>query len=130
MKILIVDDDPTFRTLLRKILQGYNLYNYDIAVDGQNALDCFKERLETSEPYDLIFLDITMPKMGGLQAYGQVRELCPRLPVILSSGYTVKEAEHQIISDGQAWFLQKPYTPSDLIEVVEQTLAVESETNS
>ena len=75
MKILIVDDDPTFRTLLQKLLQRLQLTDFDVAVDGQNGIECFSERLASPAPYDLIFLDVNMPNKDGIETLKEIRAM-------------------------------------------------------
>jgi CheY-like chemotaxis protein len=75
MKILVVDDDPTFRTLLQKLLNRLRLHDYDIAVDGQNAIDSFKELLSAGVSYSLIFLDVKMPRKDGIDTLKEIRTI-------------------------------------------------------
>lgn len=75
MKILIVDDDPTFRTLLQKLLNRLRLHDFDIAVDGQDAIDFFKEQLSAGTLYALIFLDVKMPKKNGIDTLKEIRAI-------------------------------------------------------
>jgi len=71
MKILIVEDDFISRKLLKEILKSYG--QCDIAVDGEEALTAFSMALEENSPYDLICMDIMMPKMDGQEALKRIR---------------------------------------------------------
>jgi two-component system chemotaxis response regulator CheY len=71
MKILIVDDEFASQMLLKTILEPYG--QCDIAVDGIEALRAFNS--STDEPYDLILLDIMLPKMDGHQVLKKIREI-------------------------------------------------------
>lgn len=73
MKTLIVEDDFTSRRLLQKILSPYG--SCDIAVDGQEAMEAFRLALEENQPYDLICLDIMMPKMDGQEVLREIRKI-------------------------------------------------------
>jgi two-component system, chemotaxis family, chemotaxis protein CheY len=73
LKILIVEDDFTNRLLLQGLLKGYG--QYDIAVNGKEAVESVRLALEAGEPYDLICLDIMMPEMDGQQALREIRAL-------------------------------------------------------
>jgi two-component system chemotaxis response regulator CheY len=72
MRVLIVEDNFTDRKILQKILSEYG--ECDIAVDGQEAIDAFKTSWMKCRPYDLICMDIMMPKVNGLQALKMIRE--------------------------------------------------------
>jgi two-component system chemotaxis response regulator CheY len=73
MKILIVEDDFTCRTILQRLLSPYG--TCDIAVDGSEAVNAFKTALEENEPYNLICLDIMMPIMDGRKALKEIRRI-------------------------------------------------------
>lgn len=71
MKILIVEDDYSSRTIIKEILGPYG--DCDIAVNGEEAVFSFKKAQEKGAQYDLICLDIMMPKMDGLEALKLIR---------------------------------------------------------
>jgi two-component system chemotaxis response regulator CheY len=71
MKTLIVEDDFTSRLLLQEFLKGYGPAH--IAVNGREAVEAVRLALESSEPYNLICLDIMMPEMDGQQALKEIR---------------------------------------------------------
>ncbi len=71
MRILIVEDDFTSRKLLQKFLSPYG--ECDIAVDGEEAIEAYKLSWLKNEPYDLICMDIMMPKVDGQQALREIR---------------------------------------------------------
>ena len=71
MKMLVVDDDFTCRTLLSEILKSYG--SADIAVNGKEAVEAVKAAMAASEPYELICLDVMMPIMDGQEALAEIR---------------------------------------------------------
>ena len=71
MRILIVEDDMTSRLLLRKMLEAYG--TCDVAVNGKEAVEAFRQGLESAEPYALVCLDIMMPEMDGQAALRAIR---------------------------------------------------------
>jgi two-component system, chemotaxis family, chemotaxis protein CheY len=73
MKTLIVEDDVASRLTLRHLLKGYGAVH--LAVNGGEAVEAVRAALEVREPFDLICLDIMMPKMDGQQALKQIRSL-------------------------------------------------------
>lgn len=73
MRVLIVEDDFTSRKLLQKILSPYG--DTDIAVNGQEAVEAFKDALDEGKPYDLVCMDIMMPEMDGQEALRKIREI-------------------------------------------------------
>ena len=73
MRTLIVEDDFTNRLVLQQLLKSYGPCH--IAVDGQEAVEAVGLSLKTNEPYDLICLDIMMPKLDGHEALKHIRAL-------------------------------------------------------
>ena len=71
MKILVAEDDFISRTVLQEILAPYGTCH--LAVDGQEAMDAYEGALAAGEPYDLICLDIMMPKLDGQEVLQQIR---------------------------------------------------------
>ncbi|MBN2509159.1 MAG: response regulator [Spirochaetales bacterium] len=73
MKILVVEDDFASRKLLRKYLTEFG--EVDVATDGRDAVQAMKVSLEEQAPYDVIFLDIMLPKMSGQDVLKEIRLL-------------------------------------------------------
>jgi len=73
MKYLIVEDDFAARRLLQRYLSGYG--ECDVAVDGNEAVEAFRQAQDENEPYDLICLDIMMPAMDGRDALKAIRQI-------------------------------------------------------
>ena len=73
MKLLVVEDDFGSRRMMQKLLEPYG--NVDLVVDGEEAVEAFKMAWEESAPYDIVFMDIMMPKMDGHDALKRLREL-------------------------------------------------------
>ena len=73
MRILVAEDDRLSRVFLKKFLVRYG--ECDVAVDGIEALDCFMDAVKQKKPYDLICLDIMMPRVDGLKVLKAIRVL-------------------------------------------------------
>lgn len=79
MKCLIVEDDFISRQVLKELLSSFG--DCDIAVNGQEGIDSFWLAHESKRPYDLIFMDIMMPIIDGLEALQVIRSLEKRMEI-------------------------------------------------
>ena len=73
MKILIVEDDFVTRKILKNFLKEYG--EVDIAVDGEEAIEAFSIAMKNNENYDVVFLDILMPKLDGQEVLKSIRKI-------------------------------------------------------
>ncbi|MCE1225784.1 MAG: response regulator [Geobacteraceae bacterium] len=122
MKCLIVEDDFISRRILRELLGAY--FDCEIAVDGEEAVTAFRMAHEAKTPYDLICMDIMMPKMDGREALRLIRklekelEIPPNLEVkvvmttALDDPKTVFDSFYQ---DGATAYLVKPISKQKLV---------------
>jgi DNA-binding response OmpR family regulator len=85
MKILVVDDDPSIRTLYKEELEDEG-YEVVVASSGDEAIRLFQD-----EKPDIVTLDILMPDMDGIQVLRKMKEINPRLPIIMSTAYDYRD---------------------------------------
>jgi two-component system chemotaxis response regulator CheY len=79
MKCLITEDDFISRRILRELLSPH--FDIEIAVDGEESVTAFRMAHEAKQPFDLICMDIMMPKMDGREALRQIRRMEKELEV-------------------------------------------------
>lgn len=101
-KILIVDDDKGIRNTLRDILE-LEKYQVDDSPDGLDAIVKLKQN-----DYDVIIMDIKMPKMDGMEALERIQLLKPDVPVIMISGHGNIDTAVDSVKNGAFDFIQKP----------------------
>src|SRR5437879_4037391 len=115
-KILVVDDEPGIRDLLRQELtaQGHAV---DTAADGREAL----QTLQTKN-YQVALCDINMPKLAGLETLEEIRKLYPDVEVIMMTGYATIESAVEAMKKGAYDFVQKPFNLSEVLALVEKSI--------
>ncbi len=116
--VLMVDDDDTIRDIVKQALSiaGYSVLN---AADGQEGVDVFMAHVNE---IDLVILDMTMPKLNGLEVYELIHMENPEIKTIISSGYSVDELAVPISKNKNIHFLQKPFTVTELLELISRIL--------
>ena len=116
---LLVDDEETVRTIGKLMLEEMG-FSVALAVDGRDGVEKFRER---RDEIVLVLLDMTMPGMGGEEAFREIRRIDADAAVILSSGYNEQEVTSRFAGKGLAGFIQKPYQYQALLEKVRAALA-------
>lgn len=116
--VLIVDDEPMARTLLRLMLVRAG-FNVSEAEDGFDAL----EKVQTSQP-DIILLDVMMPGMDGFSVCEELRQRkeTATLPIIMLSAKTDLDSINKGLRVGATKYLTKPISPEDLTRHVKDVL--------
>jgi two-component system sensor histidine kinase/response regulator len=114
-KILVVDDDPSVRGLVRDVLE---VEGYDVALaeDGFAAL----RRIDATRP-DCVVLDVMMPGMDGHAVLSRIRSSDggANLPVVMLTAASDDEQAWQAWSGGVDYFLAKPFDPSELLRYLD-----------
>ena len=111
--ILLVEDEPAVQAAAAKALerQGYTILS---ASDGVEGLAAYRAH---SESIDLVITDLVMPNMGGRELCAALREADPRLPILVTSGYSGQEAPHGGV-DRSIEFLLKPWDLDTLLSTM------------
>ncbi|MDJ0521306.1 MAG: PAS domain-containing protein [Planctomycetota bacterium] len=122
LRVLVADDDEMVLQVSTLMLESAG-FEVVVACDGQEAVELFREQ---ADEIDLVLLDMTMPRLSGEEAFRELREISPDVPVVLSSGYTEQEARGRLEGDGVAGFVQKPYRAVDLMGEIQNALQLSS----
>ncbi len=116
--VLVADDEEMVRSVARLTLEGAG-FTVLLAVDGVEAVEMFRKHCDE---LSVVLLDMTMPRMGGDEAFRQIRRIRADARVVLASGFHHQDAVDRFDGQRPAAFLQKPFQPQDLIDRVRQVL--------
>lgn len=120
VNILIADDDEVVRASLEAILKKGGGYRTDFAFDGEEALRKVKENL-----YNLVLLDIAMPKMDGYKVLREIRNIYPELPVVFVTGKgTPQQTLESMAKLNLNGYIEKPFTPEKVLDSVARILGI------
>jgi PAS domain S-box-containing protein len=117
--ILIADDDEMVLEISRKLLESLGCHVLE-AAHGQKAVEVARK---SSEPIDLVLLDLRMPVMSGVEAFRPLAQARPQARIVLCSGFDLDENARSLLSSGASAFLQKPYKLEDMQKILQQALA-------
>ena len=113
--ILIVDDDLSIISIFEFILQqaGYQVL---VAERGAACLDI----INSATPIDLIFLDIKIPDMSGIEIYKEIKKVRPYSLVIMMTGYTANELLKEAFELGAYGVIFKPFDMEEVLSLIEK----------
>ena len=118
-RILLVEDEEIVSSFVARTLRmnGYDVMN---APGAEEALKIFER--EKGE-FNLVFTDVVLPDMSGIQLVERLHEIKPGLPVLVTSGYTNKKSQWPVIQERGYRFLEKPYDLPDMLNAVRDEIA-------
>jgi len=117
LRILVVDDNEEFCQNLADIMEMKG-HRVATAQDGFKAIDLVKR-----DSFDLVLMDVKMPVMNGLETFKKIKEIAPRLPVVMVTAYQVEELIRDALRAGAFGCLNKPLDFHKLSEIIEDVRA-------
>lgn len=124
LTILIVDDSRLVRTVINKSLELADVPTEQVfqAANGVEALGILQEN-----PIDLVFADIHMPVMDGVEMIDRIKAdpQLQNIPIVIISSDSSKARANYLLSKGINAFIHKPFTPESIREIVDQVIGID-----
>ena len=117
MRILIAEDDQTLGKFVREALEAEH-YSVDVRIDGEQA-----RAAATENEYDVVILDLNLPRLDGVNVLRQIRINRPSVPVLVLTQRNKVEDRVQCLDMGADDYIRKPFTPDQVKEHVLPVLA-------
>ena len=116
-RILLVEDHVINQIATRKVLTSWSdLLTVDIAADGEEAVEKFQ-----NHSYDLVLMDLQMPKMDGLEATLKIRAQS-KVPIVALTANSSRQEEEKCLGIGMNAYLVKPFKPEELYSKISKFL--------
>ena len=115
--ILIIDDEPNLRRSLALILQREG-YSVTTAGNAKEAHQCLE-----AGPFDLVFLDLKMPEVSGLDLLPDISELYPNMPVLILTAHATLDSAIEAVRKGARDYLLKPIEPDLILARIKDVLS-------
>ena len=115
-QILVIDDEPVIRDLLYDVLTRKG-YRVDTAEDGSRGLEKAK-----TKKYDVVFTDIRMPGMNGVEVYKRLKVISPESQVIVMTGYGLEQMIQEALHLGAFADIKKPFDLKLIYNLVEKAV--------
>ena len=116
LQLLVIDDDPLVHALLEASLQQQHPMIHS-ALDGEEGLDVLGVM-----QIDVIFLDLSMPGMGGPQTLRFIREMKGNIPVVIVTSYPESKLMEEAMRYGPFVLLSKPFSPEQVVDCLDNLL--------
>lgn len=116
--ILLIEDNEMMRGLVELILteSGYKVLP---AADGVEAVDAYRK---FGNDIELVISDLEMPRLNGLDAFRQMKEINPNIKTIFASGYLDTAIKNQLQHEGARYFIHKPYSQDEILDAIRLAL--------
>lgn len=115
-RALVIDDEQIILDSVKKILSKED-FEVDVSLKSPEGLD-----LSLKREYDIVLTDIRMPVIGGMRILRDIRRAKPALPVVIITGYATVSSAVQAMKLGASDYIEKPFTPEELVKRVNQAL--------
>lgn len=126
ISILIADDDATVMSVCKAMLETMN-HRAKGCADGVEAVEYYKSHWKE---IDIVILDMKMPRMGGRQAYKEMKKINPNIIALISTGYSIDDDAQNILNDGVNGFIQKPFRRAKLSEKIDALYKLRKDSNT
>ncbi|KAH8901013.1 hypothetical protein GQ53DRAFT_740176 [Thozetella sp. PMI_491] len=132
LRVLVADDNSTNIEVVSRLLKLEDIYDVTIAKDGQEAFDLVKANMENNQRFDVIFMDIQMPNLDGLQSTRLIRKMGYSAPIVALTAFSEESNVKECMESGMDEFLSKPIRRPALKQVLKKfaTIPEEPETVS
>lgn len=127
LRVLVADDNSTNIEVVSRMLKLEDVYDVTIAKDGQEAYDLVKATMERNEAFDVIFMDVQMPNLDGLQSTRLIREMGYTSPIVALTAFSEESNVKECIDSGMDEFLAKPIRRPALKQVLKKFATIPEE---
>jgi len=115
-RILIVDDNKDFADVFCDILKSNN-YKAESCYGGKQAIEMVQ-----NNTFDIMFLDIRMPDMNGIETLKEIKKIRPETTVIMMTGYSVDEMVHMAIEEKASEIIYKPFEIEKVLSLIKDNV--------
>lgn len=125
IKVLVADDNQVMRELIRRMLTLLGVGQVDLATNGRSAIKIVENAIIEGVKYSIIFMDLTMPNLDGIEATTNIRkQLGYYCPVVALTGFSDEQTKERCQAAGLQKVLVKPVTQAQLAETVSELVGV------
>ena len=123
VRVLVAEDNKVNQEVVLRMLKLEDVYDVTIARDGQEAYEIVRESMENGEHFHLVFMDVQMPNVDGIQSTKMIRGMGFSAPIVALTAFAEKSNEDECMASGMDYFLAKPIRRPALKQVLKKYCA-------
>ena len=123
VRVLVAEDNKVNQEVVLRMLKLEDIYDVTVAKDGQEAYDIVKESMEQKKFFNLIFMDVQMPNLDGLQSTRLIRGMGFSAPIVALTAFAEESNVKECMDSGMNFFLPKPIRRPALKQVLKRYCA-------
>lgn len=123
VRVLVAEDNKVNQEVVLRMLKLEDVYDVTIAKDGQEAYEKVRESMENGEHFHLVFMDVQMPNVDGIQSTKMIRGMGFSAPIVALTAFAEKSNEDECMASGMDYFLAKPIRRPALKQVLKKYCA-------
>jgi len=123
VRVLVAEDNKVNQEVVLRMLKLEDVYDVTIAKDGQEAYDKVRESMQNDEHFHLVFMDVQMPNVDGIQSTKMIRGMGFSAPIVALTAFAEKSNEDECMASGMDYFLAKPIRRPALKQVLKKYCA-------
>ncbi|EME82950.1 uncharacterized protein MYCFIDRAFT_58316 [Pseudocercospora fijiensis CIRAD86] len=124
IRVLVAEDNKVNQEVVLRMLKLEDIYDVTVAKDGQEALDIVKDTMASKgQPFNLIFMDVHMPNLNGIESTKMIREMGYNAPIVALTAYSEEKNVKDCLDSGMNYFLSKPIRRPQLKKVLKEYCA-------
>ena len=123
VRVLVAEDNKVNQEVVLRMLKLEDIYDVTVAKDGQEAYDMVKESMEQKKFFNLIFMDVQMPNLDGLQSTRLIRGMGFSAPIVALTAFAEESNVQECMDSGMDYFLPKPIRRPALKQVLKRYCA-------
>lgn len=120
LRVLVADDNSTNIEVVSRMLKLEDISDVTVARDGQEAYNLVKENMEQNQPFDVIFMDVQMPNLNGLESTRLIRNMGYHAPIVALTAFSDESNVKECLESGMNEFLSKPIRRPALKQVLQR----------
>ncbi|KAK3168447.1 hypothetical protein OEA41_004895 [Lepraria neglecta] len=123
VRVLVAEDNKVNQEVVLRMLKLEDIYDVTVAKDGQEAFELVKESMEQRKFFNLIFMDVQMPNLDGIQSTRLIREMGYSAPIVALTAFAEESNVKECMDSGMDFFLPKPIRRPQLKQVLKRYCA-------